>query len=307
MSRRHLEPTVSPNGANGPSTNNPSGRTGKEAGEGTAGAKTKVAGERTAGAKTIDTALRILSLYNHAAPEWTVRDIAARLDVPYSTAYRYVNTLEASGYLVRHPPTGAYRIGLPVIELAGVALNQLDVRVHGIAHLDHLADTTGLNANLAILDGGDTFHLAYAVRSSVPRMYTALGRRAVAHCTALGKVLLADLPNAEVRRLIETSGWRPYTPSSIQDFSTLERALTEVRGRGYALDLGERSPGTRCCGAPVRDRTGRVIAAISVSGPQARLPDDRLPELVATVVEHASLISYHLGYDDADPSHVPSL
>lgn len=293
MPRQSGEPGLSANGANGRYRRGGSSPPREKATEGTA--------------KTIDGALRILSLYNHATPEWTVRGIAERLGVPYSTAYRYVTTLEAAGYLVRHQSSGCYRVGLPLIELAGVALNQLDVRVHGIAHLDHLADTTGLNANLAILDGGDTFHLAYAVRSAVPRMYTALGRRAVAHCTALGKVLLADLPFEEVRRLIDTHGWRPYTPSSIQSFPELERKLAEVKERGYALDLGERAPGTRCCAAPVRDRTGRVIAAVSVSGPQARLSDDRLPELAATVVEHASLISYHLGYDDADPSHVPAL
>lgn len=251
-------------------------------------------------AKTIDGALRILSLYNHAEPEWTVRGIADRIDVPYSTAYRYVTTLEGSGYLVRHP-TGTFRLGLPLVELAGVALNQLDVRVRGIAHLDHLADATGLNANLAILDGGDTFHIAYAVRSAVPRMYTALGRRAVAHCTSLGKSILAYRPFDEVRRIIETHGWRPYTPNSIQSFDALERELADIRARGYSLDLGERSPGTRCVAAPVRDRSGYVVAAVSVSGPQARLSDERLGDLAPIVVEHANLISYHLGYDDGAP------
>ncbi len=255
-------------------------------------------------AKTIDGALQILSLFNHTAPEWTIRDVAARLDVPYSTAYRYVSTLEAAGYLMRHPSTGAYRVGLPLIELAGVALNQLDVRVHGLSHLDHLADVTGLNANMAVLDQGDVLHVAYAFRSAVPRMYTVLGRRAVAHCTALGKVLLADRPFEEVRRIIETYGWRPYTPRSIQTFPDLERALAEIRERGFAVDRGERRVATRCVGAPIRNQLGRVVAAISVSGQAERLPDERIPELAATVMEHASMISYRLGYDDADPQTV---
>jgi DNA-binding IclR family transcriptional regulator len=258
-------------------------------------------------AKTIEGGLQILGLFNHAAPEWTIRDVAERLSVPYSTAYRYVSTLEATGYLVRQPSSGAYRIGLPLIELAGVALNQLDVRVQGLSDLDHLADVTGLNANMAVLHRGDTFHIAYAVRSAVPRMYTALGRRAVAHCTALGKTLLADLPFEEVRCIIETYGWRPYTPRSIQSFPDLERELIEVRGRGYAIDQGERSPGTRCVAAPIRDKLGRAVAAISVSGPHDRLPEERLRDIATTVQEHASMISYRLGYDDADPSQVVPL
>ncbi|HVC32574.1 MAG TPA: IclR family transcriptional regulator [Chloroflexota bacterium] len=254
-------------------------------------------------AKTIGSGLQVLSLFNHLAPEWAITNIAQRLDVPYSTAYRYVTTLDVEGYLVRQP-SGMYRIGLPLVELAGVALNQLDVRVHGLSHLDHLADVTGLNANMAVLDQGDTFHIAYAVRSAVPRMYTALGRRAVAHCTALGKVLLADLPFEEVRSLIETYGWRPYTARSIQTAPELERAMAEVRACGYAVDRGERNVGLRCVAAPVRDRGGRAIAAISVSGPQDRVPEERLSELATTVLEHASMISYRLGYDAADPTHV---
>lgn len=264
-------------------------------------------GRSDATAKTIGSGLQILRLFNHLAPEWTISAIAERLDVPYSTAYRYVTTLEAEGYLVRHQPTGTYRIGLPLIELAGVALNQLDVRLHGLSHLDHLADVTRLNANMAVLYQGDTFHVAYAIRSAVPRMYTALGRRAVAHCTALGKTLLANFPLEEVRRLIEQYGWRPYTPKSIQSFPELEHALAEIRERGYAVDRGERRLTMRCVAAPIRDRSGRVVAAISVSGPQDRVPEERIAELAATVQEHASMISYRLGYDDADPSQVTPL
>ncbi|MBX6773343.1 MAG: IclR family transcriptional regulator [Chloroflexi bacterium] len=255
-------------------------------------------------ASTIGAGLRVLSLFNHLEPEWTIRDIAVRLDLPYSTAYRYVASLEAEGYLVRHRPSGTFRLGLPLIELAGVVLNQLEVRVQGLSLLDQLADATGLNANMAVLYEGDTFHIAYAVRSAVPRMYTALGRRAVAHCTALGKVLLADLPFEEVRQLIERYGWRPYTPRSIQSFDVLARELEEVRARGYAVDRGERSIATRCVAAPVRDRSGRVVAAISISGTQESMPEERIPDLALKVQHYAAQISYRLGYDQADPAHV---
>jgi DNA-binding IclR family transcriptional regulator len=252
-------------------------------------------------AKTILEGLAVLGLFNHLATEWTISKIAERLAIPYSTAYRYVTTLEQAGYLIRQESTGAYRLGLPVIELAGVALNQLEVRVHGVGQLDQLADESGLNANMAVLDHGDVFHIAYAVRSEVPRSYTALGRRAVAHCTALGKVLLADLPFSEVRKIIEKYGWRPYTIRSIQDFKTLERVLEEVREQGYALDDGERRLNTRCVAAPVRDRSQRVVAAISVSGTREQITTESIPTLVELVRRHAGLISYRLGYDEVMP------
>lgn len=259
------------------------------------------------GAKTIASAMEVLRLFTYAAEEWTVPDIARALHLTYSTAYRYVTTLEAADFLVRQPRTGTYRVGLPVIELAGVALNQLEVRVQGLVYLDHLADTTGMNANLAMLNQADVVHIGYAVRSAVGRMYTALGRRAAAHCTALGKTLLAALPFEDVRRRIEMRGWRSYTPHSIQNFPDLERALLEVRTQGYAIDCGERRLGTSCIAAPIYDRTGDVVAAISVTGPNAVVTEDRMPDLIRAVVEHANTISYRLGYDEVYPHAVVHL
>ena len=108
-------------------------------------------------------------------------------------------------------------------------------------------------------------HIAFAIRSHVPRAYTVLGRGAVAHCTALGKVMLADFPFAEVRQLIETHGWRSYTPKSITTFAGLEQSLSEIRANGYAIDRGERSLETNCLAAPIRDATGRVVAAMGLA------------------------------------------
>lgn len=247
-------------------------------------------------AKTVEHALQILGLFTHTDPEWAVKDIASVLGFPYSSAYRYVGAVRKAGYLTRDERTGKYQVGLAVVELAGIVLNQLDVRVHGLEHLDHLADVTALNANLAVLHEADVLHVAYAVRSAVPRSYTVLGRKSVAHCTALGKVMLADLPFTKVCQLIDKHGWRPCTSKSITNFTDLERALTEVKINGYSLDLAERNLRTHCVAAPIHDRTGRVVGAISVSGPQDRLTEDRLRELIPVVKVHAEMISRRLGY-----------
>jgi len=250
------------------------------------------------GAKTIATALKMLTLFSHVSPEWTVKELAHRLDLPYSTAYRYVSTLEACGFLTRDRATGTCRIGLPVIELGGVALHHLDVRVHGVSYLEHLADTTGFNANLAVLYQADVLHVAYALRSEASQTYyPVLGRRAAAHCTALGKAMLADLPFDEVRRLIETYGWRPYTPHSIRNLADLERDLAETRQRGYAIDRFERSMDSNCLAAPIRNRSGRAAGAISITIPKSRLDQVDMAALAQTVVEHAGMISYHLGHN----------
>jgi len=238
---------------------------------------------KTTGMRTVAKALQILGLFNHKSPEWTIKEVSHRLDLPYSTTYRYISTLVSAGYLVSHDRNGTYRVGLIAIELGGLALNQLDVRLHGLAYLDHLADTTQLNANLAVLYQADILHIAYAVHSTVPHYYTVIGRRSTAHCTALGKVLLAGLPFNEVRSLISKHGWRPQTPNSIT--------------QGYSVDRNEQALKSFCVGAPIHNRLGHVVAAVSVSGSGDPVPEERIPQLAQAVINTANMISYHLGYD----------
>src|SRR5689334_4097051 len=130
----------------------------------------------TYAAQTIDRGLTILQCFTPTSPSLSAQDLAKQLAIPHSTLFRYLATLEAGGYLDRDSHSGLYRLGLRLIEHAGIVLNQLDVRVHALPELDALADEVALNGNLAVLFDGDTFHIGYAIRSEVPRMYTTLGR-----------------------------------------------------------------------------------------------------------------------------------
>ena len=127
-------------------------------------------------------------------------------------------------------------------------------------------------------------------------MYTALGRRAVAHCTALGKVLLAHRPWMEVRQTIERFGWRPYTPSSIGSYERLQGELNKIRKQGYAVDREERRLGVICMAAPIRERAGKVVAALSATGTLDRMTDEFCKQILPRVLEAANRISFRLGY-----------
>lgn len=264
----------------------------------------KAASRKADSMKTVTTALQMLSLFSAYTPEWTIRDVATRLDMPYSTTYRYVHALVTEGFLEPSNQLGTYRVGLPVIELAGVVLNQLDVRIHGQMYLERLADATALNANLSVLYRADILHVAYAVRCPTNSSYTVIGRRSPAHLTAMGKTMLADLYFGDVRRLIEEHGWRVRTPGSIRSFEELESELSEVRAQGYAVDRGEYSVQTRCVAAPIRGRLGRVVAAVSVSDPQGRISEERLNELPPIVLDYAAMVSHHLGYNELYDGHM---
>jgi IclR family transcriptional regulator, KDG regulon repressor len=246
--------------------------------------------------KTIERAGRILACFSDAEPHLTLTDLAAKLELNPSTAYRYIASLQHAGLLERDARQGGYHLGLRVIELAGIALNQIEVRKHALDELDRLRDETNLLSNLGVLVEGDVLHLAQSAPKGVPRMYTVIGRRAVATCTALGKLLLAHRPWEEVRRLVEQCGWRPYTSRSIQDFDRLQAELAETRARGYATDREERRQGAACLAVPIHDRSGQVIAAISVSGPLERMTEEYCGQVLTRVQEAANRVSSRLGY-----------
>ena len=250
----------------------------------------------TAKSQTIERAGRILACFSEAKPHLTLADLAAELELNPSTVYRYIASLQHAGLLERDTRQGGYRLGLRVIELAGIALNQIEVRKHALDELDRLRDETGLMSNLGVLIEGDVLHLAQSPTRDVPRMYTVIGRRAVAHCTALGKVLLAHRPWEEVRDVIRRHGWRPYTPHSIQSFDRLKAELAEIQARGYAIDRNERRVGAACVAVPIRDRSGRAVAALSVSGAADKMSEKLLRRLLPRVLEAANQISFRLGY-----------
>ncbi|MDQ3656862.1 MAG: IclR family transcriptional regulator [Chloroflexota bacterium] len=254
---------------------------------------TAVPGTRS---RTIDRAAFILTCFSSEDPHLTLAQIATKLNLNQSTVYRYVATLQATGLLERDERRGGYRLGLAIVELAGVVLNQIAVRREALPEMDRLRDDMGVLVNLAVRDRGDIVHIAHSAPQGWPVWVTTPGRRAVAHCTALGKVLLAHVPWTEVRETIEQQGWRPYTATSIQSYERLERELTEVQRVGYAIEDGERGDDSLCVGAPIRDHSGNVIASLSVSSTTRRSGQRLHNELVPGVVDAANRTSSRLGY-----------
>ena len=260
---------------------------------------TKPSRQPVAKSQSIDRAASILTCFTSETPHLSLAALAERLSLNQSTAYRYVSTLEAAGLLERDAHLGGYRLGLRVIELSHVALNQNEVRKHGLEESDLLRDELNVLVSLAVLFEGDVLHIAHSVPDHWPRWHTTVGRKAVAHCTSLGKVLLAYKPWEAVQALIEETHWRPYTDKSIRDFDRLHEDLKLTRERGFALDMEERNRSTICLGAPIRDYRGEVIAALSISAKIEKLSVESLIELAPRVCEAANRISFRLGFQQS--------
>jgi IclR family transcriptional regulator, KDG regulon repressor len=247
--------------------------------------------------QSTERAALVLACFSAEEPRLSLAELSARLELSQSTVFRYVAALQSAGLLERDE-RGGYRLGLRVVELAGIAVNQIEVRKHALDEMEVLRAELNLLVNLGVLFEGDVMHIAASVPDGWPRWYTTLGRRAVAHCTTLGKVMLAYKPWDQVQATIERYGWRPYTPNSIQDFGRLQAELEQIHRQGYAIDNEERRIGSICLGVPIRDYSGSVVAALSISGTTESLGAERQAQVLPRLHTVGGRISFRMGYSD---------
>jgi len=245
--------------------------------------------------RSVERVLAVLNVFIDAGPSLTLMQICDATGLTPSTAYRLMANLVARGYLEPDREGNAYRLGLTVIRLAGVALGQLDVRVKSAPLMDELRNRTRETVHLAALDGR---HIIYLEKleglHAIGLMSSRVGRTALAHCTALGRVLLAF--NPEKAEAILEGPLEAPTARTVVDRKALRALLARVREQDYALDLGEHEPEVRCVAVPVRNHSGAVIAAMSVSGPAQRMEPMLSEGLVAEVVRVGRAVSGVLGY-----------
>jgi len=191
---------------------------------------------------------------------------------------------------------GAYTIGIKAFEVGATYLAQVDFPQTARAALEELAATCKETASLGVLSKGEIVYIAIEHAQREIGIQSQIGTRHPAHCTALGKVLLADLPDDEVERLLATTGLPALTEHTITSPVALLVELQDVRRRGYAIDNEERAYGVKCIAAPIRAYSGRAAGAISVSGPAFRVSAETLPGLIAAVMEAAATVSRRQGF-----------
>lgn len=247
--------------------------------------------------QTVQRALAILNCFNEGQPRLRVADVARLLGFSQSTASRLLSTMESLGFVSRDPSTGLYGVGLSAVTLAGIALNEMEVRRQAMASLSAVAADLGLVANLSILHEDAIFYVASVGGVLAPRIHTVVGRHNPLHCTAMGKVLLAHLPEETRESVLSRINYVRCTPFTVTSAEELRPILEQVRQRGYGIDREEIILGRGCIAAPVRDAGGTVIAAVSVSGPLSHLNlNDRETQLASHVIEMGSHISHRMGY-----------
>ncbi|MET7314699.1 IclR family transcriptional regulator [Streptomyces thermoviolaceus] len=243
-------------------------------------------------------ALDILELFLDGDGTLSAPDIVRKLQLPRTTVHELVTTLATRKYLVPVPDQpGRYRLGVRPYQLGSRYAEQLDLAAEGQQVAQAVAETCDETVHVAILEDTDVIYIAKVDSTHAVRMVSAVGRRLPAHCTAVGKMLLACLPEQELAaRVPDDAELIAMTPHSVTDPAALREALAGIRRRGLAVEMQESNPDVGCVAAPVHDRTGQVVAALSISVPMIRWSEERRAELERLAAQGAADLSERLGH-----------
>ena len=242
---------------------------------------------------SLDKALQILR--NLGAGPASLDELATALGVHKTTVLRLLRTL-AEQHFVFRDGNHRYHLGSQVFELAGRGLEQREVRGIAAPHLTAFNREHGRTTHLSELSGSEIVYIDKLESHDQIRMYSRIGLSANLNSTAVAKVILADLPDSELRPIVAAMDFTRRTPNTITTPEEYLRVIETVRAQGWAQDREENEPSINCLGVPVRSASGRVVAAVSVSVPDVVLPFEQVLDLLEPLQAVGERISRDCGY-----------
>jgi DNA-binding IclR family transcriptional regulator len=237
----------------------------------------------------------VLGLFDREHAEWGVRDVAAKVKIPKSSAHDLLSSLAEAGLLAK-TREGRYRLGWRLMALSEMMLSTDDLRREARPILEDLADRYRETVHLAVLDDTRVVYIDKVEASQgVHLQLTSPGARLCAHCSAVGKVLLAQQGEEQIQHVLRTEGLPSFTQNTITSSPKLQETLRTIGKYGFAYDFEEVLPNLCCVGALIRDDAGSAVAALSMSAPKDRFR--RLQEeFQRAVVRSSRAVSQRLGY-----------
>jgi len=248
--------------------------------------------------QSVDRALFILEALAEVSRPLHLAELVQMVKLKPSTVHRLLGTLIKHDF-VEQDDHSCYRLSMKLYYMGNSATYAIDIKELAHPVMQELLDRYNETVNLAILDRDDVVYIDQLESNNIVivRMFARVGNRGPAYCTGSGKILLAGLDIEEFLRYLKNVTLRGFTSDTITDPISLSRELDRVRENGYALDLGERDEGVGCVAAPIKNREGKVVAALSVSGPIMRMTAPFLSKQLAPVlINYADKISTKLGY-----------
>ena len=223
-------------------------------------------------------------------------ELSKRVGLHNSTTFHLVKTMVSLGYVRQMKDSKRYRIGRPLFALAASALDEVEMVSLATPILEELSRETGESAHFSVRLGDAVVVLARTGGKGAFQLTDRAGAIRPAHCTALGKIMLAALASEQLEQFLARADLRAHTPKSIISAEALRREIAEVRRLGVAIDDGEFDPEVRCAALPVRDFSGQVVGAIGISGPVWRLSIEALQKRARRMRTAADRLSEEFGY-----------
>jgi DNA-binding IclR family transcriptional regulator len=245
--------------------------------------------------RAIERALQILDCFDARNPDLGLTEIAQRVGLHKATTHRIVATLLNSGYLDRSPDRQKYRLGLRLASLGSLVTSQMNLRRDSLPYLHQLVERFGETCDLSIFDNGEVLYIEVLRSNHALNIAAAIGQRLPLHSTASGKVFLAHMPPAERSKYL-VPPLPSFTKKTITSPEKLALQFQEIQDKGYGVDDEEMEVGIRAISAPIFNQGGKVVAAVSIPSPTSRMSDQRIPEIVAELLETAALCSRRQGW-----------
>lgn len=241
-------------------------------------------------APALERGLAVLESIARSRGGLTLSQLTRYLDLPKSSAFCLLRTLEQCGYLFRDSQTGKYSVSLRVCNLANLALNGIGLREKARPYLRRLSEEAGLTVHMAILENGACLLIDKVTPAGVPPIATWVGKHLSLHCTAIGKAIAAYMEEEEMTDLLREQGFMRHNENTICSMKRLKQELAAVRQRGYAMDDEEEEISIRCIGGALFEN-GKVVGGLSLVGTTNEIHSGTIQHLASMLVSTAHQIS----------------
>lgn len=243
-------------------------------------------------------ALDVLEEFQAGSDELGVTELSKKLKLHKNNVFRLLATLESRGYIEQNKTTENYRLGIKCLELGQMYIRQMGLLKLAKAILEELATICGETSYISILRDNDVVYLDSVEGKATVRVVSRVGLHLPVHATAAGKSLIMFESEDELKKKMPLE-LKKLTPNTLDSLDDLMRELQVSAERGYTTDIEEFEMGVCCVGAPVKDYTGRIVGAISLSGPSSRMTREKIEsDIAGYVVEKSAELSMRLGYNE---------
>lgn len=261
--------------------------------------------KRTYNITALQRGLNLLKLFASIEHGLSATEVAKLSQLPVSTVHRFLMNLETTGFL-NSDNAGIYHLGIACVSLGQAARGQLDIRRVSLPYLQELNRHTRETVHLTVRQELAAVYVDKLDSPEQLRIHSRIGASVPLHCSAVGKVLLAYLPEDEQQKILSQLDLRRFTENTVGNLQELQTELQRVRREGYACDLEEHEAHIRCIAAPIWDHTGNVNSSLSVTGPAVRMSTARLRQIAALIIEIGLRISRDLGWDETQKIPEPT-